>query len=89
MTSTNFSMKLDATLKDDFGALTASYGLTIAQAFKLFAHQAVNTGVLSLSFDYHQKIPNATTRLALQEAIDNRATAKRYDDMDAMMADLS
>lgn len=55
--SNNFSMKLDPILKDEFGMVAASYGLTIPQAFKLFAHQAVNTGVLALSFDYHAKTP--------------------------------
>lgn len=86
--SNTFSMKLDPTLKDDFGALVASYGLTIPQAFKLFAHQAVCTGTLALSFDYHQKLPNATTRQALQDALAERDTAKRYDSMDEVMADL-
>lgn len=85
--SNTFSMKLDPTLKDEFGTVAESYGLTIAQAFKLFAHQTVRTGSLALSFDYNQKIPNATTTQALQEAIDSRATAKRYDSMDEMMAD--
>lgn len=83
-------MKFDPALKDEFANVVASYGLTIPQAFKLFAHQAVRTGTLSLSFDYNQtKIPNATTQQALQEALNERATAKRYDSLDDMMADLS
>lgn len=86
--SNNFSMKIDPTLKDEFGAITASYGLTIPQAFKLFAHQAVRTGSLALSFDYQQKIPNATTCQALRDAVNERAYAKRYDNLDQMMADL-
>lgn len=86
--SNNFSMKLDPNLKEAFATLTASYGLTVPQAFKLFAHQAVHTGALSLSFDYQQKIPNATTTQALQEALDTRLSATRYDSVDAMMTDL-
>lgn len=86
--SNTFSMKLDPALKDEFGALVASYGLTIPQAFKLFAHQAVRTGTLSLSFDYNQKLPNSTTKQALQDALVERDTAKRYDSMDEIMADL-
>lgn len=86
--SNTFSMKLDPALKDEFGALVASYGLTIPQAFKLFAHQAVRTGTLSLSFDYNQKLPNAITQQALQEALAEQNTAKRYDSMDEMMVDL-
>lgn len=46
--SNNFSMKLDPNLKEEFATLTASYGLTVPQAFKLFAHQAVRTGALRL-----------------------------------------
>lgn len=90
MATSNFNMKLDEQTKEQFGKLVSEYGLTIPQAFKLFAHQAIQTGVLPLSFDYKRKnyIPNASTQQAMIEAIAERPQAKRYDNLEDMMHDI-
>lgn len=54
--SSNFNMSFDPSVKQQFAQLTANYGLTVAQAFKLFANQAIKTGVLPLSFDWQKPI---------------------------------
>ena len=51
----NFNMSFDPVIRQQFAELTANYGLTVPQAFKLFANQAVKTGVLPLSFDWQRK----------------------------------
>ncbi len=55
MASSNFNMKLDPVMKEQFAQVVAGYGLTVPQAFKLFANQAIHTGVLPLSFDYRSR----------------------------------
>lgn len=50
--SNNFNMSFDPATRQAFGELVADYGLTIPQAFKLFANQSIKTGVLALSFDW-------------------------------------
>ncbi|STZ13709.1 addiction module antitoxin, RelB/DinJ family [Moraxella caviae] len=51
-------MHFDPVVKQQFAQLTANYGLTVAQAFKLFANQSIKTGVLPLSFDWQKPIEN-------------------------------
>ena len=53
--SNNFNMSFDPIIRRQFAELAASYGLTVPQAFRLFADQAVETGVLPLSFDWQRK----------------------------------
>lgn len=53
--SNNFNMSFDPIIRRQFAELTANYGLTVPQAFRLFANQAVQTGVLLLSFDWQRK----------------------------------
>lgn len=53
MTAVNFNMRLDQDLKDRAGEVLESYGLTTAQAVKLFLTQIVKTNTVPLSFDYN------------------------------------
>mgnify|MGYP000855585351 CR=1 FL=1 len=68
------------------------YGLPPAQAFKLFLKQIADTQTVPLSFDHHaNRIPNAVTRQALLEAIENRKNGtlgKAYRNLDEMMEDI-
>lgn len=50
--SNNFNMSFDATTRQQFADILADYGLTVPQAFKLFANQVIKTGVVPLSFDW-------------------------------------
>lgn len=66
--SNNFNMNFDPVVRQQFAELTANYGLTVAQAFKLFANQAIKTGVLPLSFDW-ERVPalNSQTQQAVAQ----------------------
>lgn len=70
--SNNFNMSFDSDTRQAFADVLAEYGLTVPQAFKLFANQVIKTGVVPLSFDWrnsHQaqlpseKLLNAITEL--------------------------
>lgn len=72
--SNNFNMNFDPVVKQQFAQLTANYGLTMAQAFKLFANQAIKTGTLPLSFDWQKPVEekeskslNAKTLQAIEQ----------------------
>lgn len=75
-------MSFDDTLKQQFGEVVNSYGLTIPQAFKLFAKQVTNTGVLPLSFDYNA-VPNETTLRSFKEVEEGKVT--RHKTMDSFI----
>lgn len=49
---------LDTRTQQQLATVLADYGLTIPQAFQLFANQVVKTGVVPLSFDWHSKVSN-------------------------------
>ena len=54
--SNNFNMSFDPIIRRQFAELAANYGLTVPQAFRLFADQAVETGVLPYRLIGREKI---------------------------------
>ncbi|MDO5685838.1 MAG: type II toxin-antitoxin system RelB/DinJ family antitoxin [Neisseria sp.] len=88
MSSINFNVRMDESLKERAFPIIESYGLTPAQAVKLFLNQVANTRMIPLSFDY--KAPNKVTQQAMQELVTNRQsnTLKQYDSLEEMMADI-
>lgn len=60
--SINFNIRMDESLKERAFPIIESYGLTPAQAVKLFLNQIADTQALPLSLAYKAgKIPNAVT----------------------------
>lgn len=55
MASVNFNMRLDEDLRNRAFPVIESFGLSPAQAFKLFLTQVAATNSLPLSFDYKEK----------------------------------
>ncbi|KGQ70637.1 hypothetical protein OA57_04455 [Chelonobacter oris] len=49
--------------------MLSNYGLSPAQAVKLFFHQIAKTGAVPLSFDYDKKIPNYEKSAVTMRAI--------------------
>lgn len=45
-------MSFDTATRQQFADVLSNYGLTVPQAFKLFANQVIQTGVVPLSFDW-------------------------------------
>lgn len=60
--ATNFNMNFDPVVKQQFAEVLADYGLTVPQAFKLFANQVIKTQSVPLSFDWRT---NKSHKLAL------------------------
>ena len=63
MPTVNFNMRLDTELRDRAFPVIERFGLSPAQAFKLFLTQAAATNTLPLSFDYPE--PNGMTPQAV------------------------
>lgn len=66
MTTTNFNLRLDQDLRDRAFPVFDRYGLSAAQAFKLFLNQVAETGVIPLSFDYAKQASKSTLK-AIEE----------------------
>lgn len=67
----NFNMKLDDELREKVVPVLETYGLTPAQAIKLFFKQISETHEVPLSFDWAKKIPyenSSTTMQAIEDA---------------------
>ncbi|OHR41020.1 hypothetical protein HMPREF3025_00085 [Neisseria sp. HMSC070E12] len=81
MATTNYNIRIDQNLRDRAFTVFESYGLAPAQAIKLFLNQVADTRTIPLSFTHNADkldIPNATTLAAIQEAREERNTAKTY-----------
>ncbi|MFW2178348.1 MULTISPECIES: type II toxin-antitoxin system RelB/DinJ family antitoxin [unclassified Moraxella] len=57
-TAINFNMRLDKGLKERAFPVLESYGLSPAQAFKLFLNQVANTKTVPLTFDWGREETN-------------------------------
>ena len=54
-----YNFRIDQDLKDRAFSVFESYGLTPAQAIKLFLNQVADTQTVPLSFNYKANLPNA------------------------------
>lgn len=75
--------RIQPAVKDEAEAIFRSLGLTHSQAIQIFYHQVTLTR--GLPFDV--RMPNAATRLALQEAEEVHAL-RRYPSVDALFDEL-
>ncbi|WP_037586542.1 type II toxin-antitoxin system RelB/DinJ family antitoxin [Stenoxybacter acetivorans] len=90
MSSTNFNIRMDESLKERAFPVIESYGLTPAQAVKLFLNQIADTKTIPLSFQHNSnRIYNEATRQSLIEAREEFTTAKRYSNLEEMMKDIT
>ncbi len=88
MTTTNFNLRLDQDLRDRAFPVFDRYGLTAAQAFKLFLNQVAETGAIPLSFDYAKEQPNKATQKAMTEALSRKDFSESYETPEAALAAL-
>lgn len=89
--STTFSIRMDEELKEEAFPVIESYGLTPAQAIKLFLKQIADTKTIPINFEYKaEKEPNEVTRKAMLELLENRHSQKleEYASLEAMMTAL-
>ncbi len=84
--SSNFNMRMDSHTKEQLNQVLSEYGLTVPQAFKLFANQVIKTKQVPLSFDWATDIDyeqNPTTMEAIDDVRKGKVT--RVDSADELM----
>ncbi len=84
----NFTIRLDARVKEDAECLFADLGMTLSGAMNIFLHQALIAG--GLPFEVRQERPNRTTLAAMEEAIRlaGDPNTKHFATIDELMEDL-
>ncbi len=85
----NFNMKLDDELRDKVIPVLETYGLTPAQAIKLFFKQISETHEIPLSFSWAKKIPyesNPVTMQAIEDARNGKLS--HYNDADELLREI-
>ena len=86
MRSINFNIRMDESLKEQSFPIIESYGLTPAQAVKLFLRQIADTQTIPLSFSHKAgHIPNHLTEQAIKEARFEAVKAKQYGSIDEVI----
>ena len=84
----NFTIRLDAKVKEEAEKLFADLGMTLSGAMNIFLHQALI--VRGLPFEVRQERPNKTTLAAMEEAVRlaNDPHARRFATVVELMEDL-
>ncbi len=90
----NFNMSFDPTLKEQFTEVLSDYGLTVPQAFKLFANQVVKTQTIPLSFNWKAQQNTEVNDKVLEVLAQNKleqlqGKSVKYANFDDMMTDLT
>jgi addiction module RelB/DinJ family antitoxin len=79
----SYNIRLDETLKNEAFEVFKSYGITPAQAIKMFLKLTAETKTIPIDFTYQA---NPTTLEAVREL--RAGKGKSYDSLDAMLADI-
>ena len=84
----NFTIRLDAKVKDEAERLFADLGMTLSGAMNIFLHQALIVG--GLPFEVRRERPTKTKPAAMEEAIRlaNASNGWRFATVDELMEDL-
>lgn len=83
--SINFNIRMEEELKERAFPVIERYGLTPAQAVKLFLRQIADTQTIPLTFNHHAiPVPNALTRAAIAEA--RAGGGEVYDSVEEALA---
>lgn len=86
--TTNISIRMDINLKKQADAFYEELGMNMSTAFNIFVRQCLREG--KIPFDISLNRPNETTINAMLDAkkIANNPSAKGYNDLDQLFADL-
>jgi len=86
--TTNYTCRMDPTVKNQCEALYAELGMNLSTAINVFLRESLRVG--GFPFDVRLKQPNKTTIAAMLEA--EKAAAdpayKRYDDVEQLLQEL-
>jgi len=86
MAQVNINIRMDENLRNDFESFCGDLGLTMTEAFNMFAKTAVRQQRIPFEI-----IPNAETIAALEELEqmkEDAALGEGYTDVDRMMKEL-
>ena len=86
--TTNFTVRLDAQIKEDAEKLFGDLGMTLSSAFNIFLHQSLMTQ--GLPFAVRRERPNKTTLAAIAEGerIAHDPNARTFSSVDELMKEL-
>ncbi len=86
--TTNFTVRLDAQIKEDAEKLFGDLGMTLSSAFNIFLHQSLMTQ--GLPFAVRRERPNKTTLAAIEEGerIAHDPNARTFSSVDELMKEL-
>lgn len=86
--TTNITIRMDASLKAQAEALFNELGMNLSTAFNIFVRQSLREG--AIPFKIHLEKPNAETIAAMEEAkrIANDPSVKGYTDINELFAEL-
>ncbi len=89
MTKSTLSIRMDRDLKKQFRELCEDMGMTMTEAFTIFAEKSVRE--YRIPFEIVAEIPNKETAEAMNEGDDilrHPERYKGYSDVDEMFADI-
>ncbi|MDO5059269.1 MAG: type II toxin-antitoxin system RelB/DinJ family antitoxin [Neisseria sp.] len=96
MPTVNFNIRIDKELKDNANQVFENYGMTMAQAFKMFLVNVSHTKKVPLTFDYQAVEPVLTAkaqerlRQTQQEFADGEFESfKNLDELNQAMAEIN
>lgn len=90
MATSQFNMSFDTKTREQFSQVLQMYGLTVPQAFKLFANQVIRTGKVPLSFDWAdlEVKDNVVAVLKQNEQEKRQGKSTIYKNFDELMDNL-
>ena len=85
MPSVTYNFRIDEDLKNESFEVIKSFGMTPAQAIKLFLKQTAETKTIPINFDYQ---PNAQTAKVLDEALAGQGMVGSFETVEELMESL-
>ena len=85
MPSVTYNFRIDEDLKNESFEVIKSFGMTPAQAIKLFLKQTAETKTITINFDYQ---PNAQTAKVLDEALAGQGMVGSFETVEELMESL-
>lgn len=77
--------RVEPEIKEDLESIFSKLGLSMSEAINVFCHQAI----LNRGFPFEVKVPNATTKRAMEEADEiSKSKKSRFKNTDEMFDEL-
>ncbi len=87
MASTNINIRMDSSLKREFEEFCIDMGMTMSTAFNIFAKKTVRE--YRIPFEIGGEIPNAETRMAIEQTRKGIGLSRAFSSVDELMEDLN